>query len=316
MIIGNDENTEFLKEEFNKNKSLGNKIIKIISPREIFKDFNILKELISKIHIDEVIQVTPSSEDLSLDLINFCEDNKIKFRFVPNLFEAKSINVETETIAGIPVISFQKTPLEGWWRIFKRLMDIVLSFLALTFLIPIFLTIALLVKLDSKGPVFFKHERIGKGGKLFLLLKFRTMIKNAEEILNEKLQKDDKFKKQFEKNYKIKEDSRVTRLGKFLRKTSLDELPQFINVLKGDISLVGPRPVIKQELKKYGPFKNQFLALKPGITGLWQISGRTDLSYDDRIKLDIYYIENWSLWLDVQILLKTIPTIIKRRGAY
>jgi undecaprenyl-phosphate galactose phosphotransferase len=202
-------------------------------------------------------------------------------------------------------------------RIIKRTFDILFSLLVILILLPVYILIAILVKISSKGPIFYKHKRIGKDGKCIEIYKFRTMYENADEMLKKILENDENLKKEWETYYKLKNDPRITPIGKILRKFSLDELPQFFNVLKGDLSVVGPRPVVKDELEKYyGEFKKFYLAVKPGITGLWQVSGRNNTTYEDRVKLDTIYVINWSLWLDIIIILKTLKVIIKKEGAY
>ncbi|MBO8132142.1 MAG: sugar transferase [Candidatus Marinimicrobia bacterium] len=198
----------------------------------------------------------------------------------------------------------------------KRAIDILLSLVAIIFLFPVGLLIAIAIKIDSKGSVIHKTKRLGKNGSFFIKYKFRTMIPNGEEVLQRLLESNPKLREEYESNYKIRNDPRVTRVGKFLRKTSLDELPQFFNILKGEMSLVGPRDVIPPELEKhYGYCKEKFLSVKPGLTGLWQVSGRSKLPYEKRVELDMYYIDHRSLWLDLKILIKTIPAVIKGDGA-
>lgn len=194
----------------------------------------------------------------------------------------------------------------------KRLLDIVLSIIGLIVLSPIFLIIATAIKLDSKGKVFFLHNRIGKNGKTIRIYKFRTMVPNAEELINEF---NEEQAKEFRENYKLKDDPRITRVGKFLRKTSLDELPQILNILKGDLSIIGPRPVIEEELEKWGDNKSKFLSVTPGLTGYWAANGRSDITYDERINMELFYIDNCSLLLDIKIFFKTILSVIKKEGA-
>jgi len=202
-------------------------------------------------------------------------------------------------------------------RIIKRTFDILFSLLVILILLPLYIIIAILVKISSKGPIFYKHKRIGKDGKCIEIYKFRTMYENSEEMLKKILESDENLRKEWETYYKLKNDPRITPIGKLLRKFSLDELPQFFNVLKGDLSVVGPRPVVKDELERYyGDFKKFYLVVKPGITGLWQVSGRNNTTYEDRVKLDTIYVINWSLWLDIIIILKTLKVIIKKEGAY
>ena len=198
------------------------------------------------------------------------------------------------------------------YRTIKRIMNFVCSFVVLVVLSPIFLIIGILIKASSPGPVFFLHERIGLNGKKFKLIKFRTMIDNAEDLISSFTPEQ---KKEWDENYKLKNDPRITRIGKFLRRTSLDELPQFINILKGDMSIVGPRPIVDEELLWYGDEKYKLLSVKPGLTGWWAVNGRSDVSYPDRCKLELYYVDNMSFGLDLKILFKTLGAILKKDGA-
>lgn len=195
----------------------------------------------------------------------------------------------------------------------KRVFDVTISLVALLLLLPLFLIIGGLIKIDSKGSVFFKHKRIGKNGKVIYLYKFRSMVSNAQELM-EKFTPEQK--KEYEENYKLENDPRITRIGKILRKTSIDELPQLINILKGDMSLIGPRPIVEKELDKYGMLRNKFLSVTPGLTGYWACNGRSCTSYDERIKLELYYIYNCSWKLDIKIFFGTIKSVLKRDGAF
>lgn len=199
----------------------------------------------------------------------------------------------------------------------KRAFDIGFSLLVLTLLSPIYLLVAAAIKLNSKGKVFYAHERIGRGGKIFRCYKFRTMYQNADVRLKELLQKRPYLRHEWETNFKLKSDPRITPIGRFLRKTSLDELPQFWNALKGDLSVVGPRPVVQEEIVKYfGVKAYKILSIRPGITGMWQVSGRNDITYETRIALDEQYVDTQSFLLDLKIILKTIPCILSAKGAY
>ena len=206
----------------------------------------------------------------------------------------------------------------NFYKSFKNLLDFLFSIFFLIASLPFFLVISLLIKLSSRGPIFFLQERIGKNNIPFKCIKFRTMHPEAKDILENLLIKDEKLKMEFEQTHKIKNDPRITTIGKFLRKTSLDELPQFINVLKNEMSIVGPRPIVKKEKKKYGKNLKKFLSVRPGITGLWQVSGRNNLTYKTRVKLDINYIENYNFLMDMRILIRTIGVILfpLDRGAY
>lgn len=202
--------------------------------------------------------------------------------------------------------------LQSIYLFCKRFLDIVLSLVGIVCVSPFMLVITILIKKDSKGPVFFKHKRIGKNGKEIAIYKFRTMIVDAEKKIKEFTPEQ---KKEFEKNYKLNNDPRVTKFGRILRKTSLDELPQLFNILKGELSLIGPRPVIKKELEKYGYNQDKFLSITPGLTGFWAANGRSCTTYDQRMQLELYYVDNVSLILDIKIIFKTIFSVIKRQGA-
>jgi exopolysaccharide biosynthesis polyprenyl glycosylphosphotransferase len=234
--------------------------------------------------------------------------NGLGFKITPNLFLVRSSRVSVQSLVGVPILEFHRTPLDGWGQIIKRTSDIVMTAILLILLSPLMLLTALLVKLTSKGPVLFRQERVGLE-KNFIIFKFRTM--------NEKAPDDhQKMMKKYGVMFKLKRDPRLTPVGGFLRKTSLDELPQFFNVLKGEMSLIGPRPPMPAEVALYNNWQKKRLGVKPGITGLWQVSGRSELSFDDWVRWDAYYIENWSLWMDFQIFFKTIWVVFKSRGAY
>ncbi|MCI6457366.1 MAG: sugar transferase [Clostridium sp.] len=198
------------------------------------------------------------------------------------------------------------------YSVTKKSMDLILSFIGLILLIPVFLILAILVKLDSKGPVFYAHTRKGKNRSDIKIYKFRTMYSNSDEIFESF---SDEQKEEYYKNFKLDNDQRVTKVGDFLRRTSLDEIPQLINVLKGDLSLVGPRPIVEKEICKYGQYADKLFSVIPGITGYWQSHGRSDTSYEERIEMDMYYIDNRSILLDIKIMFKTVISVIKKEGA-
>jgi Undecaprenyl-phosphate galactose phosphotransferase WbaP len=198
----------------------------------------------------------------------------------------------------------------------KRIMDLGLILISLPILIPVFLLLMLMIKLDSPGPVFYTQKRIGRNGRSVFIWKFRTMMSDAEAILETMLKKDDSLREEWEHNFKLKNDPRITRVGRFLRRTSLDELPQLWNVLKREMSLIGPRPIVEEEILLYGDDFEVFKQVLPGMTGMWQISGRNDISYDERIGLDVYYVQNWSIWLDLHILMHTALIVLRGKGAY
>ncbi len=201
---------------------------------------------------------------------------------------------------------------ENNYKITKRLADVILSTIGLILLSPLFFVIICAIKLDSKGPAFFAHKRIGKNGKTIYIYKFRTMVDNAENLIK-------KFTpeqlKQFNENFKLEDDPRITKIGKFLRETSLDELPQLLNILKGELSIVGPRPIVNDELEKYGENKEKFLSVTPGLTGYWAANGRSNTTYEERMQMELYYVENASFKIDTNIFFKTIFKVFKKEGA-
>jgi exopolysaccharide biosynthesis polyprenyl glycosylphosphotransferase len=236
----------------------------------------------------------------------------LAFRVVPALFEESVRAVRVNRLRGLSVFDVDVDPLDHAQRNIKRAVDVVLSALMLLVLSPFLLVICLAVKLDSRGPVIFRQVRLGLGGHPFEILKFRTMVVDAEARLAELRSRDEGDGPHF----KLKKDPRITRVGGFLRKWSLDELLQFVNVLRGDMSLVGPRPPLSREVDGYETYQLVRLRGKPGITGLWQISGRKDLSFEDMVRLDRQYVENWSVGMDVGILLRTVAVVLARKGAY
>lgn len=198
------------------------------------------------------------------------------------------------------------------YKYIKRIMDFSLSLIGLIVLSPVFLIIAILIKKESDGPVFFKHKRIGKNGKEIGIYKFRSMVPNAEDLIKKFTPEQ---MKEFKENFKLENDPRITKIGNFLRKTSLDELPQLINILKGELSIIGPRPVIEEELEKYGNNKEKFLSVTPGLTGYWAANGRSDTTYEQRMMMELYYVDNMSFKLDVKIFFKTAISVLKKEGA-
>lgn len=207
----------------------------------------------------------------------------------------------------------EKTEKKYFYRLVKRMFDIIVSFLGLIILSPLFLVLITAIKTDSPGNAFYSQRRIGKNGKTFKLYKLRSMVHNANEVF---LNFTSEQKKEFEKNFKLDNDPRITRMGAFIRKTSLDELPQLLNILRGDISVVGPRPVVEYEIYKYGEKADKFNSVKPGLTGYWQVNGRNDTSYEERIQMDMYYIDNRGFLLDLKIIFKTVKVVLRGKGAY
>ncbi|MCC2632062.1 MAG: Undecaprenyl-phosphate galactose phosphotransferase, WbaP/exopolysaccharide biosynthesis polyprenyl, partial [Patescibacteria group bacterium] len=255
-----------------------------------------------------------------------CLEQHIGFSFVPSLLTELQSNYDVRTIVGLPVIEVNPTPLEGWGRILKRMFDILMSAFLIILFSPLFLLISISLLIASPGPLIYKHRRIGKNGLPIDVWKFRSMKweyctgvgNSGDKKFAELLKKNPDLAAEWERDHKLKNDPRVTVPGKIIRKTSLDELPQFFNVLAGTLSLVGPRPIVDDEVSKYGEGARILFSVKPGVTGLWQVSGRNDVSYEERISLDTHYIEHWNLWSDIVILIKTAAVLIKKGagGAY
>lgn len=272
-----------------------------------------ITEVVRDHHIDEVIiALPPTAHEATLSIIEQCREREVGFTLVPDLFELALDRIHINEVAGLPLIGIKDTRIQGGNYLIKRGMDLSVALAVLILFLPLMLLIALAVRLDSPGPVFFRQERVGKAGRRFTLYKFRSMCQYAEERQAE-LQATYRIGTLL---FKIKDDPRVTRVGRFLRRTSLDELPQFFNVLLGEMSVVGPRPPVPAEVRAYDAWHYERLLVTPGLTGLWQVSGRSDLTFDEMVKLDLYYAEHWSPWLDVKLILRTVPAVILARGAY
>ncbi len=272
-----------------------------------------LSALIHRLSVDEVIITLPWNVHRRIwSILRECERRRVNARLVPDLFQLSLSQVEVSDLGGVPLVSVHEIAFNRSELIFKRAFDLVGAVLGLTLGAPILIFIGLAVRLDSPGPAIFKQERVGLNGRHFIIYKFRSMRAGAEE-------EQDQLQELNEADgplFKIRDDPRRTRVGKFLRQTSLDELPQLVNVLKGEMSLVGPRPPIPDEVAQYQLWHKKRLNVKPGITGLWQVSGRSELTFDEMVLLDLYYIEHWSPWMDFMILLRTLPKALAGDGAY
>ena len=274
-----------------------------------------LESIIARQPIDEVLVALPANKYGSLveTIVRRCEEEGIIVRVRTEMFDLHVARTYVDELEGVPVLTIRSGPQDDWQLVAKRLFDIVASAALLLVLAPLFAVLVWLIRMDSPGPVFFRQERIGFNKRRFRLIKFRTMVDGADgqqatlEHLNEA---DGPV-------FKIKSDPRITRVGRYLRRFSIDELPQLLNVLKGDMSLVGPRPLPVRDVERIdvNSHKRRF-SIKPGITCLWQVNGRSNIGFDDWVRLDLEYIDKWSLALDVMILLKTIPAVLKGPGAY
>ncbi|MCA1552945.1 MAG: sugar transferase, partial [Chloroflexi bacterium] len=262
---------------------------------------------------DEVIVALPADRHAQvLAILDDCEKFNARVKIVPDLYEMSLNRVAMDDINGIPLIGVRDVSISGWNFAVKRVMDIVLSVLALVVLSPLLLLIALAIKVDSPGPILFRQTRIGRGGKPFTCYKFRSMREGAEAEVERLAELNEATGPLF----KIRNDPRLTRMGRMFRRTSLDELPQVVNVLRGEMSLVGPRPPLPREVVQYEEWHKKRLEVAPGMSGLWQVSGRSLLTFDEMVMLDLFYIENWSLALDLKIMLRTVPSVLLADGAY
>lgn len=314
LVVGGDRISQEMIDEMRGEPSLGYNLVQHF--REL--DLEKIKIIVAGESIDDIILADPDfGREQVLGLIDFCEECRLNFKFVPNLFQTLTINVEFDSLAGIPLVELKRTALDGWGKITKRAIDFLGALIGIIIFSPVMAVVAALVKLDSPGPVIYKNERVSPDG-IFNTYKFRSM--KIEYCTGSQYDKDGQAstledelaaKQSGRKGpvFKIMDDPRRTKLGRFLEKSSLDELPQFFNVLLGDMSLVGPRPHMPKEVAKYERWHKKVFNIKPGITGLAQISGRSEIDFDEEAKLDTYYIENWSLWLDMKIMLKT-PLVV------
>ncbi len=271
-----------------------------------------LEHLLRTTVLDEVIFVVPR-ERLSVieAMVLACEEQGVSVRVCMDLFATRIATRSVEDLDGIPLLSLSTTPSDAAALAAKRALDVIQSLVALVVLAPVFLAVAVAIRLDSPGPIFFRQRRVGVSGREFMLVKFRSMYQDAEARLESLRARNEVSGPVF----KMRDDPRVTRVGRFIRRTSIDELPQFWNVLCGDMSVVGPRPPLPTEVKQYQRWHLRRLSMKPGITCTWQVSGRSNIAFDRWMELDLNYIDNWSLWRDMKILARTIPAVLTGRGA-
>jgi len=277
-------------------------------------DLDSLDEIIRSTHCEEIILVTSAiSRDSMLEIFKqYGLSKQVNVRLSSGLYELITTSVQVREVASVPLVRINKVRLAGVDKLLKIILDYGLTIPGLILISPFMLLIALLVRLDSPGPVIYRRKVMGVNGITFDAFKFRTMAVNGDEILA----KLPELKAELEINHKLKIDPRVTRIGRVLRKLSLDELPQLFNVLLHQMSLVGPRIISPEEMQLYQHWGTNLLTIRPGITGLWQVSGRSDVSYEERVRLDMYYIRKWTVWLDINLLVRTIPAAIKGKGAY
>ena len=290
----------------------------LIDKNKILGTYEEIEKIIEDYKVNEVIIAMPLADNNQMiEIINKLDGKVNKIKFIPEFNGIYTFNSEVENYDGLMIISAKINFVKGITKLLKRFFDIVISLIGVIILIP--LTVFVYFKTDKrerKGGLFFNQERIGKNGKKIIIYKFRSMVIGADKILEELMKNNEEIRKEYEKNKKLRNDPRITKIGNFLRKTSLDEFPQFINVLKGEMSFVGPRPYLFREIKDMGYSYEKIIKTKPGITGMWQTHGRNETDFQERLILDEYYYRNWSLWLDVIIIIKTIKNVVYRKGAY
>jgi exopolysaccharide biosynthesis polyprenyl glycosylphosphotransferase len=324
LIIGTGKRAQKFVDTIRDHKDLGfvvtglvdedaSMVGKAISGCKVLGTFNDLTHIIHKNVIDDVVFVVPRSWLGRIEeLMQVCEREGIRIHIAVDFFELKLAKAKQTDLRGLPLLTFETTPDQIWHLLIKRFFDVVVSGISLLLLSPVFAIIALLIKLTSSGPVFFRQQRCSLNSRQFTLYKFRTMVMDAESRLKDIMHHNEMDGPVF----KMANDPRLTRIGNFLRRSSLDELPQLWNVFKGDMSLVGPRPPIPAEVVKYDNWQRRRLSMKPGITCLWQVNGRNKIvDFNEWMRLDLEYIDNWSLYLDLKIFLKTIPAVLFGIGA-
>ncbi|HEX8284668.1 MAG TPA: sugar transferase [Pyrinomonadaceae bacterium] len=331
LVVGRGEAAALCVREMRARRELGYRVIGVVETGDgpldeefegvpVISDLGGLTEAIRETGANEVIITDPTlSGDMLFEvMMRVGRRRGVEFRVAPSLFNCLPRKTEVDQIGVLPVITLFREPLGQGARLLKRAFDISVAALALVLLSPLWVLMALLIKLDSKGPVLYRQERVGMDGRIFLFLKFRTMRAGADDAAHREFQRkyiagrpETNLGDPSRPVYKLHDDPRVTRTGRWLRRTSLDELPQLLNVLRGDMSVVGPRPPIPYEVEAYALWHRKRLDMKPGMTGLWQVSGRNRLSFDEMVRLDLFYIENWSLWLDLKIMLRTLPVLLR-----
>ena len=324
LIVGSGKEAQRLVEMAEGNPHWGLKILgsldfdsskvgKIIRGCRVLGLASNLQEFLRSHVVDQVVfNLSFEFWDRLPELLRACEEVGVPSHVLAEFSHSGRVRIEASDLFGIPALSFSTTPEWGWALLLKEIFDRVAAFFVLIILSPLFLIIALGLKFSSPGSILFRQQRCGVNGRKFILYKFRSMVENAEQMQEEIKDLSETTGPVF----KIRSDPRLTKFGRILRRSTLDELPQLINVLKGEVSLVGPRPPIPSEVEKYDIWQRRRLSVRPGMTCLWQISGRSELGFDKWMELDLAYIDNWSLWLDFKILWKTIPAILSGRGAY
>ena len=329
LIIGAGKTAELLAQGIINDVGMDYKIIGLLEDncvkKGILNHFPVLgkfadaEKVIRDTGVQHVFIAAPGLQQDKLTRLIYKVQPLVKnMGIIPNLVCVPMGGIEVESLFNekLMLLRLKNNLARPLNRYIKTMFDFVVTLVGTVMISPVLLFIALWIYKDSPGPVIFKHMRIGKNGKPFPCYKFRSMCVDAKIKLEELLETDPEAKAEWERDFKLRNDPRVTKSGAFLRKTSLDELPQIFNVLKGEMSLVGPRPIIQEELERYGEYVGDYLMVKPGITGMWQVSGRSDIDYEERVLLDSWYVRNWSVWIDIVMLFKTFKVVLLRKGAY
>ena len=316
VVIGKSELAQEVIDSFQKNIKMGYKVVQQFDGLTE-EDQKTLEKMKIDDKFDEILVATGNLAEKQLSFLNdFSYINHVTLKYVADIFEFPINNFEVSNISGFPIVELKKTKLDGWGRVYKRAFDIVASTIIIIILSPVMLVVILAIKIDSRGPLFFSYKRIGEHGKQFIYFKFRSMMKEAHKLrIDEEFLKQHKNLRDGTPMMKFDNDPRITKVGKVLRKFSLDELPELFNVWIGKMSLVGPRPHEIEEVAKYENYHKKVLTIKPGMTGMAQVSGRSDLDFDEEVRLDVWYMENWSFKLDLMILFKTPFAVLKSRKA-
>ena len=320
LFIGANEQTRTIINFFKYNNCFGIRVLGVMDEDfadNYASDLKKTVEIIQKTKVKTVI-ISSSNIKKMFKVVTDIQPFVKNIVFTPNLSNIPIANMEINKlpIENVVLLNVKNNLALRRNKIIKYIFDMVLTIIGTICISPILICIAIWIYKDSPGPIIFKHMRVGKDGKIFPCYKFRSMCVDAKEKLEELLQNDPEARAEWERDFKLKHDPRITKSGAFLRRTSLDELPQIFNVLKGEMSLVGPRPIIKDEMERYGNRIDDYLMVKPGIAGIWQCSGRSDTTYQERVQMDSWYVRNWSVWLDIMILWKTIEAVVAKKGAY
>ena len=331
ILIGGGRTADVLLRSLEADGGLGYKVVGVVDDRKtalhlggkasmpVLGGFAQVVDVVRASGVRDVLIAAPGlRREKLVELVSKLQPLVCNITFVPDLRGIPLGDIELDTLLNekIALLKVRNNLAVEFNRYLKRALELTLVLVGLVFVWPLLLGIAAAVRLDSPGPVVFAHKRVGANGKVFPCFKFRTMVMNAQQVLREHLQQHPEAKAEWEKDFKLKQDPRITRVGAFLRATSLDELPQLLNVLRGEMSLVGPRPIVRMEISRYGEYIRDYYLVRPGMTGYWQVHGRNDVTYEERVQMDSWYVRNWSLWLDMVLLLKTVKVVCGKRGAY